>query len=151
MAVSTSAGSKLFIGTTAASASGDTYTEIAEITNLGAFGRSYNEIKHAALGNRNDIKFKGQRDDGSISLGLGRSAGDPGQAAMLVALDSDHDYNFKVTLNDAITPSTGTPTTILFKAKVMSYVTNVGGVDQVVAATASLGITSGSIAETAAT
>ena len=232
MTVSTAAGSRLYIGTTSSNASTDTYTEIAEITNIGQFGRSYEEIKYNALGNRNVIKFKGQRDDGDISLDLGSSDSDAGQLAIKAAIDSDVDYNFKITLNDAVTPSiqspvtitiaspgvatmtgsapaagtpvvfsttgalptglvagttyyvlaptgstfqfaatvggtaivtTGTqsgvhtaalspgaPTTFTMKAKVMGYQTTVGAANQVVAARATLGITSGTIVETAA-
>jgi hypothetical protein len=105
MAVQTAAGSRLFIGTTATASLTDTYLEVGQITNLGQFGRSYEEIKYNALGNRNVIKFKGQRDDGDIQLDLGRSASDVGQAALIAALDVDLDYNFKVTLNDPVTPS----------------------------------------------
>lgn len=103
MAVQTSAGSGLWIGTTAINLLTDTYINVNEITNLGQFGRSYDEIKHSNLLNRNVVKFKGQRDDGDIQLDLGRFSGDAGQAAMRVALDIDADYNFKVTLNDPAT------------------------------------------------
>lgn len=103
MSVQTSAGANLSIGTTAANLLTDTYVTVNEITNLGQFGRSYDEIKYSNLLNRNVIKFKGQRDDGDIQLDLGRFSGDAGQAAMRVALDIDADYNFKVTLNDPAT------------------------------------------------
>lgn len=151
MSVNTSAGSKLFIGTTATSGASDSYVEVAEVTNIGEFGRTYAEITFTSLGDRNVRKFKGSRNDGNITLQLGRSAGDVGQAAAVVALDDDQDYNFKITLNDDSGVSGATPTTFIFKAKVMSYVTNVGGTDQVVQATMQLGIKSGSIIETAAT
>ena len=151
MSVNTSAGSKLFIGTTASNGASDSYTEVAEITNIGEFGRQYNEITFTSLSDRNVRKFKGSRNDGNITLQLGRSAGDAGQAAAVVALDDDQDYNFKITLNDDSGVSGSTPTTFIFKAKVMSYVTNVGGPDQVVQATMQLGIKSGSITETAST
>lgn len=149
--VQTAAGSRLFIGTTAVNGLTDAYVEVGQITNLGMFGRSYEEIKYNAIGNRNVIKFKGQRDDGDIQLDLGRSAGDAGQNKIINALDDDHDYNFKVTLNDASTNTGATPTTFIFKAKVMSYQTTVGPANQVVAARTTLGITSGTIAETPAT
>ncbi len=147
MAVSTAAGAKLYIGTAETLPSPDDYLEVGEITNMGEFGRVYNEIKYNALGNRGTLKFKGSYDDGQLSLDLGRAPSDVGQAAMVVALDSDSDYNFKVTLNDAVTT---TPTTFYFKAKVLSYTTNVGSVDQVVASKAMVSIKSGSITEVAA-
>lgn len=233
MPVQTSAGSRLYIGTTASVASTDTYAEVGDITNLGQFGRSYEEIKYNNLGSRNVIKFKGQRDDGDIQLDLGKSDSDAGQLAIKAALDIDLDYNFKITLNDPATPqiistatitiatpgvvtitgsapvagtpvvlsttgalptglvagttyfvvapsgstlelaataggsainttgtqsgvhtavlTPGTPTTFFMKAKVMAYQTTVGPANQVVAARAMLGITSGSISEAAPT
>lgn len=231
--VDTSAGSKILIGTTASDPDTDTFVEISDVTNLGQFGRSYSAINFSSLGDRNVIKFKGQRDDGSIQLDLGRTKSDPGQAAIALALDDDDAYNFQVHLNDKITPNKshvvtmtiaspgviswvahglpngtpvtlettgllptgltpgtqyyvvatatdtfelsltrggsaivtsgsqsgthtayaepGTPTVFDFKAKVMSYTTNVGSNTQVVAAQATLGIDSGTITETPAT
>jgi len=148
--VQTAAGSKLFIGTTADNGDSDSYTEVAEVVSIGEFGRTYDQIKFSSLGDRNVRKFKGQRDDGDINLDLGRSVGDAGQAAMIVALDSDHDYNFKITLNDDADITGSVPTTLIFKAKVMSYTTNIGGPNDVVKAKAMLGIKSNSITETAA-
>jgi hypothetical protein len=150
MTVNTAAGSKLYIGTTASNPVGDTYVEVAEIANMGQFGRVYDEIKFSSLSDRNVRKFKGQRDDGGIQLELGRSANDAGQAAMVLALDSDQDFNFKIALNDDDDTSGAVPTTFLFKAKVMSYQTNVGGPNDVVKAASMLGVKSGSITETAA-
>ena len=148
--VNTSSGSKIYIGTTAANGASDSYVEIGEVQNMGDFGRQYEQINYSTLGDRNVRKFKGQRDDGNIELELGRKANDSGQAAMIVAMDSDQDYNFKVTLNDDTDTTGSTPTTFIFKAKVMGYRTNVGGPNQVVGARATLGIKSGSITETAA-
>lgn len=151
MTVNTSAGSKIYIGTTASNPTGDSYVEVAEVTNIGEFGRVYNEINFTSLSDRNVRKYKGSRNDGNITLALGRSASDAGQAAAALALDSDQDYNFKITLNDDTDVTGSVPTTFVFKAKVMSYVTNVAGPDNVVTATISLGIKSGSITETPAT
>lgn len=150
MAVQTSAGSKLFIGTSSGTPASDTYIEVSEITNIPEFGRAYQEITHNAVADRSTKKFKGSYNEGSISLTLGRDVAGTGQAALKAALDSDADYNIKITLND--TPTTGAspkPTTFLFKAKVMSFTTNIGGSNQIVGATVLLGI-SGAITETAA-
>ena len=151
MAVGPSSGSKLFIGTTASNGASDTYTEIGQITNLGEFGRQYQEITFDALGSRDTLKFKGNRNDGTIQADLGRSPSDAGQALINAALNSDLDYNFKVTLNDASGTTGSTPTTFIMKAKVMSYTTNVGGPSNVVAARVALSIKTSSITETAAT
>jgi hypothetical protein len=114
--VNTAAGSKLYVGTTAANQATDTYIEVGEVVSIGEFGRSYDSITYNALGDRNVKKFKGQRDDGMISLELGRAPNDAGQAAMLSALDADFDYNFKVTLNDEITPPKASAVTITIAA-----------------------------------
>ncbi|UYW25657.1 hypothetical protein OKC48_20645 [Methylorubrum extorquens] len=150
MTVQTSAGCALLIGTTSANAASDTYLPVGEITNIPEFGRVYQEITHNSVGDRSTKKFKGSYNEGSITITLGRDISDAGQAAMVAARDSDADFNFKVTLNDA--PSTGAspkPTTYLFKAKVMSFTTNIGGPNQIVGASAMIGI-SGAITETAA-
>jgi hypothetical protein len=147
MAVSTAAGTKLYIGTSETTPSPDDWLEVGEITNLGEFGRVYNEIKYTALGTRATQKFKGSYDEGSLSLDLGRAPSDVGQAAVVVALASDNSYNFKVTLNDAVTT---TPTTFIFKARVLSYTTNAGSVDSVVMAKCQLSLVSGTLVETAA-
>lgn len=102
MSVHTSAGSKLYIGTaaTALNSLTDTYTEVGEITNIGDFGRVYQEIRHDSLGRRGTRKFKGQYDDGNISLQLGRDPVDAGQAKMILARDLDYDFNFYIEEND---------------------------------------------------
>lgn len=233
MGVATAAGIRLFIGTPALVAATDTFVEVGEVVNVPEFGRTYTEIKYNPLNSRGTQKFKGSYDDGNLSVPLGRDTSDAGQAAVIVALDVDADYNFKVLFNDAVAPqaqagasmtaatpgvvtlvahglpvntpvklvavgagvlptgivsgttyyvktvlsadtfslsataggsainTTGSPsgtivvTTVpapsfqYFKAKVMSYTTNPGSVDDVVKSMALLGIKSGSIAETA--
>lgn len=229
MGLNTSAGTKIFIGTTATDPTTDTYVEIGSVNSIGEFGRVYSESTFTSLGDRNVLKFKGSRNDGNIQLQLGKDASDLGQLAVQAALDVDADYNFKVVPNDAAAPqsavatitiaapgvvthtahglpvgtpvkfsttgalptgltagttyyvkavlsadtysvaataggvaitTTGTqtgthtvvtvpaPTTILFKAKVMSSTTNIGNSEQVTGSNVTLGIKSGSITVT---
>ena len=54
MSIGPTAGSKLYIGTTETVASPDDYIEIGEITDLGTFGRTYQEIIAQAIGSRGD-------------------------------------------------------------------------------------------------
>lgn len=150
MGVNTSSGCKLSIGTTATTASSDNYKEIGFVANLGQFGRVYSEIKFDDLSNRNTLKFKGQRDDGQMTVDLGRDAADEGQAAAIVALDSDQDYNFKVELNDSPDDTGATNTIFYFKAKVMSYTTNISTPNNVVHSQMVVALQSGSIDETPA-
>lgn len=113
MAVGPAAGSKLFIGNAApANPATDTYTEVGNISNMGEFGPTYSPITFDSLGNRLTQKFKGQRDAGNMQITLGRSPSDAGQALLVTARDLDFDYNFKVTLNDAITPPESSTVTI---------------------------------------
>jgi len=152
MPVNTSSGTKLYIGQDnddhANPQTDSDYVLVGFIENLGEFGRQYSLITFDDLSERSTLKFKGQRNDGKLSLSLGRAPDDTGQAAMRSALDSDHDFNFKITLSDRILSS---PTTFYFLAKVMTYTTNVGGPTQVVKARADVEIKSNSIIEVAAT
>lgn len=140
MGVQTAAGSKLYIGTTAESGAGDTFDPVAEIESIGEFGRQYEEIRFTAIDNRRTQKFKGAYDNGSLSLALGRDLSDDGQAALKAAAATDGAYNIKIELNDA--PAGGTPTTFAFKARVMSFTANIGGVNDLVRAACTLSLTS---------
>lgn len=129
--VMTSAGTTLGIGTLAATydAAGFgavTYTAISEITDLGSFGKTYAEVKHTSLGQRQTKKFKGSYDNGELQLKLAKVATDAGQTAAIAALASDASYSFKVTLQNG--------TIEYFSGKVMSYVVSVGSVDQITGA-----------------
>lgn len=149
--VSTAAGSKLYIGTTSGNILVDTYVEVNEVVSIGAFGRVYDEITHTALGNRNVLKFKGQRNDGNIELELGRDSNDAGQLAMTTALDSDYDYNFQIVLNDKSSTSGSHSTQFFFKGKVMGIQTNVGGSNNVVSERVTIGLKSGTLTNIPAT
>ncbi len=142
MSVQTAAGSRLFIGTTAANPATDTFDEVAEVVNFGEFGKTFNVIRHNPVATRRTKKFKGAYDEGNIALQLGRDIEDDGQAAMKAALDSDESYNFKITLNDAPAGSGATPTTFAFKGKVVSYTTNIQSVDNIVGANCTIEIDS---------
>lgn len=151
MPLSTAAGTTIEIGTTLADTEADSYTNIGKVANLGNFGRVYQPIEFSSLDDRNVLKFKGQRDDGNITMELGRDLSDAGQAAVKVALDSDYDYNFRVILNDESADSGSSGTVYYFKAKVMSFTTNVNDPNSVVGASVDLAIKSGSLDEIAAT
>lgn len=150
MAIGPTAGSKLYIGTSESVASPDDYLEIGEISDLGSFGRVYQQIKAQSIGTRGDRKYKGTFDDGAMSIKVNRDATDTGQAAAIAARDSDADYNLKIVLNDAAGGGFTTNTTFYLKAKVMSYTVEAGGPNSIVMATINLDIKSGSITEVAA-
>lgn len=150
MTVSPSSGCKIYIGSTGPLASEAAFQIIGDVVNMGEFGHEFAEVLYDPLDNRNTQKLKGQRNDGTMNLELGRNATEDGQADLYAASLTDFDYNFKVELNDAPPTTANSPTTFLFQAKVMSYKTGIGAANAVVTATASLGIKSGTIVETPA-
>jgi len=147
MPVITSAGTRIYIGTTAANPVGDTYTEIGEIVTGPEFGREYQIIEHIPLSDRGVNKLKGSFDEGSPQLGIGRDLTDAGQDAARAALEEDEAYNFKIEFNDlpAGAAMSDTPTTTYFKALVSQFTTNVGDANSIVAGTLTLAIISGSV------
>lgn len=140
MAVMTSAGSTLAISTSLpatidqAGFAALTYTAIGEIVDLGEFGKEFNLVTHTALGQRQTKKFKGSFNNGALQLQMGRDTTDAGQTALRTALASDNSYSFRVVLQNG--------TTLYFTAKVMSYRTVVGSVDQITGATTAVEIDS---------
>jgi len=110
-----------------------TFTEVGEVSDLGEFGREYSEVTFNPLGDRRTVKRKGSYNDGNISMSVARVPSDAGQTLLQDALDSDNSYYFDVELQDG--------THLYFAAQVMSYTTNVGGVDQITSASVTIGIT----------
>lgn len=112
MGVSTSAGAKLYIGTTASNGVTDTYTEVGQIVTIPEYGRKYNVVKYTPLDFRGTLKFKGSYDDGSLAVDIGKDATDAGQVLCIAAVNIDLDYNFQISLNDAVAPSSATGITV---------------------------------------
>jgi hypothetical protein len=149
--VSSSLGCSISIGTTATTASSDTYTLLGETVTVPQFGLAYDSFGFVALADGFERIFKSTGKGGTIQVSLGRKASDTGQAAAQVALTSHLDYNFKVVLNDS-SEGTGSSGTILyFKAKVLSYQTGPLQIGSVVMATIGLGINASSFSEVVAT
>lgn len=151
MTARTNAGTALAIGSTQTSTLTDVYTNIGDIRSLGDFGRVYDEIIHSALDTRNVQKYKGQRNDGNIEVEMAYDPADTGQDALLTALDSDSDYNFRLTMNDASSTSGSHGTLLHFKAKVMTAVRRYGDANNIIRLSCTLGIKTGSGTLTEAT
>lgn len=151
----TSLGSKLYIGGTGALNAENAWVEVGDIASIGEFGRTFQEVNFTALATGNVEKFKGSKNDGNIQLNLGRAPSDAGQAAMILArddTDKTNRYNFKIEFNDDPGSASGQlPSISKFKALVMGYTTNINDANSVVQATATLGIITGTLVETAAT
>lgn len=109
---------------------------VGEITNLGEFGREYNEITHNPIGTRATQKYKGSYNEGQISLELALDQKDTGQLMLKAASTSDADYYFE------IKDSAGNKYYMI--AKVMSFKINIGTVDQITTASVMLSLTSSS-------
>lgn len=114
-------------------------TIIGEITNLGDFGREYEEVKHERLATRDTQKFKGGFDEGTLTLQLGLDESDAGQTICQAALLSDLDFYFLITRQNG--------TKHYFPAKVMSFKKSLGARNQVTNATINLSISSGPAGE----
>ena len=132
--VRTSAGTKLYVAPApvtydvagfAASftASG---LEVGEVTDLGSFGKKFASVKFNPLGDRKTIKRKGSYDNGTISLKLGSSVTDAGQVYLEAASESDNSQSFKVV--------TQSGSIYYFSGQVMSFMLNIGSVDQIMGA-----------------
>jgi hypothetical protein len=141
MAIQTSAGTTVAIATglpgtyDATGFNALTWSVVGEVTDIGEFGKEFNLVTHMPVATRQAKKLKGSYNNGSIQLQMARDgAAGSNQAALKTALASDSSYSFRVTLQDG--------TKLYFTGKVMSYKTNVGGVDQVTGATAAIEIDS---------
>lgn len=136
--IRTSAGSKFYV-TAASPATYDaagfaalTFTEVQYVSNMGEFGGVNNLVTFNPLATRITVKRKGARSEGSIPLEMARVPTDPGQALLVAASNSDLSYSYKVEVQDG--------TIFYFSAQCMSYTNNVGGVDDIFMATATLEI-----------
>jgi len=150
MTVRTAAGSKLFIGsedpTEATNTQGefeaDTYTQVGEVEDMGEFGDQWNETTFESLADSRTRHLKTTRDAGTAQMVIGFDSSDAGQAAVEAALESVNDYTFKITANDEGSGSPSNPTTIYFRAKVMSYRFQFGTNGNVIRVTMNLAINS---------
>ncbi|HEY8359363.1 MAG TPA: phage tail tube protein [Ramlibacter sp.] len=147
MAISTAAGSKIYIGpvrtdatdTLAEYAALTPWVEIGEVETLGEFGDESAAVTFLSVGDARTRKLKGARDAGTLALTVGRDPLDAGQIALSAAEKTKFEYAFKIVAADA-PDEDYTDTTYYFGALVMSARENYGGADNVVRVTYSLGI-----------
>lgn len=155
MPVTTTANTKVSIGTTAAfttatAYAGDTWTIINNVTDVGEAGSEAEVVIAKLVSDAYVKKLKGSRDNGTMELQVLRDSQDAGYAALLAAEQSSYGYNFKVELNDK--PAAGASpknSFFYFNAIIASRKNSFGGPDDLVTTTFSLAI-SGAIIETAA-
>lgn len=138
MAISTTSGAKLYIGSDTVLGSGsppfdypdDTYVEIGEIENLGELGDESNLVNFLAIGDARVRKLKGARDAGTMAVVCGRDPLDAGQAALRDAEQTKAKYNFKLVYADAAS-DLYTDTVAYFSALVSSQRAQLNGSDDV--------------------
>lgn len=133
MAIQTSAGSTVAIATAlpgtydATGFNALTWNIIAEVTDIGEVGKEFNLVTHMPVASRQVKKLKGSYNNGAITLQMARDTqASANQDKLKTALGSDASYAFRVTLQDG--------SKLYFTGKVMSYKTQIGGVDQVTGA-----------------
>lgn len=75
-----------------------TYTQIANIGNIGAYGFSTNMVSYPVMDRSVTLKAKGQTDGGNCTIQCAHSVGDAGQIAAAAAADptSQDNYVFKI-------------------------------------------------------
>lgn len=136
--VRTTAGSTIGISATAPATYDDTgfaaltFAQIADVTDFGEFGRTYNLVTHNPVADRRTVKRKGSFNDGAVTLQLGRDSTDAGQSAARLGLDNDDSQYFDITLQDG--------TKLYFSAQVMSFTYSLGNVDSITSGAVTLEI-----------
>jgi hypothetical protein len=152
MGITTTANTKVSIGTTVAfttavAYAGDTWTAIDNIMDVGEAGTEA-EIVTAKFVNKAYVrKLKGSRDNGTMELVVARDSADPGYAALIAAEATDFSYNIKVELNDKPAAGASPKNSIFyFNAIVASKKNAFNDADNIVQTTFSLAI-SGAIIE----
>ena len=106
-----------------------TFTPVAEVTDLGEYGPTYETVTHNPLDTRRTVKRKGTVNDGALTMQLGRDPSDAGQALLIDGVDGagiDVVYSHKVVLQDG--------TIQYFTGQIYSYTTNVGSINQITGA-----------------
>lgn len=126
--IKTGTGATVAIGTvlatpngTAAEYAADSYVAIGELAEVPEFGDQRATVQFVSLSDGRVRKGRGAADAGETEITYMHSTGDAGQDALKAAFaatsHSTDEFNFRVQFADTITT---TPTTLYFRAKVMS-------------------------------
>lgn len=129
----TVAKTRVFIGTTAADPTTDTYTEVGAVKEIPTFGPKETEIKIQTIGNDLEITEKGVTTLGGGDLTVAQDLTDAGQAAMAAAQAAKTgNYNMRLVFPDGVSgasvlTSASHGTYIDLKIKVLGTQTMTGG------------------------
>lgn len=120
-----------------------TWTEIGLIENFGEFGRVFDLVTFQAVKDGRTYKLKGGFNDGSIQLTVAQDLSDDGQEALYDAATAadQNNYGFRIDLNDAPSGSGG-GSRFYFRGLPMSFRTQMGSVNSVVRAMATIEVNS---------
>lgn len=117
--VQIAAGTLLAIGTTATTASSDSYTTIGSLSTVPETGDEYDDVAFESLSTAEYVHNTGAKNVPSSTTGIGRDLTDAGQIAVRAANGVNSYYNFRLTYPDG--------TIDYYKAKVQGYRTAPGG------------------------
>ena len=142
--ITTTARSKLSLGTTAAATdastfAADTYTAISHVEDVGEFGTETSITEGVFVDADFVRKLAGSRNSGTMNIVCAFDASDAGQIAAKAASETDFAYNFKVELSDK-PEAAGTNTVFYFRAFVASAKIQGGGADDITKITFALAI-----------
>lgn len=151
MTIYATAGAKLYIGGALSQKSTDfvladfssqtaNWKEIKETEGLGSLGDTSQAVNFDGIADKRTRTLKGTRSAGTMEVVCGIDAADAGQLAVIAAEKTNHDYAFKLVLNDA--PAGGTPSERYFIAKVMSQSEQFDQANNVMKLNVSLGVNS---------
>lgn len=140
----TFAGAKIAIGSTAAAVTqtdfeSDSYVNIDSVSNMGEIGAAANVLTFPIVTDDFVQKSKGTRNAGDPVLVVGRDSSDPGQIALRAAEKTRFFYNFRLELQDAENELM-TNTVMYFRALVVGVTNQLGGVEDFVTESYTLGI-----------
>lgn len=107
-----------------------TYSAVAEVTDIGTFGKDFTLVTHNPIGDRKTYKFRGSYNNGTLDLKLAKITAlntDAGQAALTTALNDplDKSISLRIALQDGSKQ--------YFTGKVMSFTTSIGSVNSILA------------------
>lgn len=146
MTISTTARSKLFVGTSLVHPAvdqddyeTDSYTEVGEIEDLSEMGPEGAELTFRAIPDLWMRRRKGGLDAGAVELVCARDPEDPGQNILRAAVIDPLAFNFRVQFNDHFEEG-GIDSRFYFRAVVLTGRMNMGQADNITRQTFRLGI-----------
>lgn len=136
-----SQGTLVYIGTTAADGSTDTYTQVKRCKVIGEFGAEAAVIDATALEDSFKQKLKGIPDAGDVEVGGNRVFTDAGQNALEAAAKDPDDEPYNVRIRIPGVGTAGANVQYSFKAIISKFKTKPGDVDGLMEFSAQLAVT----------